>query len=111
MPGYEAERADFERYDAISASPAATESVHPPRAMTFEGWDIGRIVGRAGDRAFHKNVVRAALEVFTHDMPPGRVVVKQLSLRRPREKRGAAEFSRAPVSIGFILRRRTNEQK
>lgn len=62
----------------ISASPAATESVRPPRAMTFEGSDIGRIVGRAGDRAFHKKVVRAALEMFTHDMPPGRVVVKQL---------------------------------
>jgi hypothetical protein len=62
----------------ISASPAATESVRPPRAMTFEGSDIGRIVGRAGDRAFHKSVVRAALEMFTHDMPPGRVVVKQL---------------------------------
>jgi D-proline reductase (dithiol) PrdB len=62
----------------ISASPAATESVRPPRAMTFEGSEIGRIVGRAGDRASHKKVVRAALEMFTHDMPPGRVVVKQL---------------------------------
>lgn len=62
----------------ISASPAATESVRPPRAMTFEGSEIGRIVGRAGDRAFHKKVVRAALEMFTHDMPPGRVVVKQV---------------------------------
>ena len=37
----------------ISASPAATESVRPPRAMTFEGCEIGRIVGRAGDRAMH----------------------------------------------------------
>ncbi|MGZ8868696.1 MAG: glycine/sarcosine/betaine reductase selenoprotein B family protein [Thermoanaerobaculia bacterium] len=62
----------------ISASPAATESVRPPRAMTFEGSEIGRIVGRAGDRASHRKVVRAALEMFTHDMPPGRVVVKQL---------------------------------
>lgn len=62
----------------ISASPAATESVRPPRAMTFEGCEIGRIVGRAGQRDFHKKVVRAALEMFTHDMPPGRVVAKQL---------------------------------
>ena len=62
----------------ISASPAATESVRPPRAMTFEGSGIGRIVGRAGQRAMHKKVVRAALEMFTHDMPPGRVVTKQL---------------------------------
>lgn len=62
----------------ISASPAATESVRPPRAMTFDGSDIGRIVGRAGDRETHRKVVRAALEMFTHDMPPGRVVVKQL---------------------------------
>jgi D-proline reductase (dithiol) PrdB len=62
----------------ISASPAATESVRPPRAMTFDGSEIGRIVGRAGDRPFHKKVLRAALEMFTHDMPPGRVVVKGL---------------------------------
>jgi D-proline reductase (dithiol) PrdB len=62
----------------ISASPAATESVRPPRGMTFEGCDIGRIVGRAGERAFHRNVVKAALEMFTHDSPPGRVVVKQI---------------------------------
>jgi len=62
----------------ISASPAATESVRPPRAMTFDGAEIGRIVGRAGDRAGHKAVVRAALEMFTHDTPPGRVVTKNV---------------------------------
>ncbi|HWS71071.1 MAG TPA: hypothetical protein VN605_03110, partial [Thermoanaerobaculia bacterium] len=62
----------------ISASPAATESVRPPRAMTFDGTAIGRIIGPAGDRAFHKKVVRAALEMFTHDTPPGRVVTKQV---------------------------------
>ena len=60
----------------ITASPAATESVRPPRAMTFDGSEIGRIVGRAGDREFHKKVVRAALEMFTHDTPPGKVVTK-----------------------------------
>lgn len=60
----------------ISASPAATESVRPPRAMTFEGAAIGRIVGRAGDREQHKRVVRAALQMFTHDTPPGSVVSK-----------------------------------
>ena len=58
----------------ISASPAATESVRPPRAMTFDGAEIGRIVGRAGDRAGHKRIVRAALEMFTRDTPPGKVV-------------------------------------
>lgn len=62
----------------ISASPAATESVRPPRAMTFEGSDIGRVIGRAGDREFHKKVVRAALEMFTHDTPPGKVVTKTI---------------------------------
>lgn len=62
----------------ISASPAATESVRPPRAMTFEGCEIGRIAGRAGDRPFHKQVLRAALEMFTHDTPPGRVVLKNI---------------------------------
>jgi D-proline reductase (dithiol) PrdB len=62
----------------ISASPAATESVRPPRAMTYEGAEIGRIVARAGDREHAKKVVRAALEMFTHDMPPGRVVTKRL---------------------------------
>jgi D-proline reductase (dithiol) PrdB len=62
----------------ISASPAATESVRPPRAMTWEGAQIGRIVGRAGEREQHKRVVRAALEMFTHDTPPGRVVVKNV---------------------------------
>jgi D-proline reductase (dithiol) PrdB len=60
----------------ITASPAATESVRPPRAMTFDGSEIGRIVGRAGDRQFHRKVVRAALEMFTHDTPPGKVITK-----------------------------------
>lgn len=62
----------------ISASPAATESVRPPRAMTFDGSEIGRIVGRAGDRETAKRVVRAALQMFTHDTPPGRVVTKNV---------------------------------
>ena len=62
----------------LSASPAATESVRPPRAMTFEGSAIGRIIGRAGDREFHRKVIRAALEMFTHDTPPGKVVVKNI---------------------------------
>lgn len=62
----------------ISASPAATESVRPPRAMTFKDAAIGRVVGRAGDRELHKKVVRAALEMFTHDVPPGRVVMKNV---------------------------------
>lgn len=62
----------------ISASPAATESVRPPRAMTFDGAGIGRIVGRAGDREQHRLVVRTALELFTQDMPPGRVVLKSV---------------------------------
>jgi D-proline reductase (dithiol) PrdB len=60
----------------ISASPAATESVRSPRAMTWDGIAIGRIVGRAGDREQHKKVVRAALELFTQDTPPGRVVTR-----------------------------------
>jgi len=63
----------------ISASPAATESVRPPRAMTFEGSDIGRVVGRAGDRDGHRKVVRAALEMFMHDTPPGKVVTKSIT--------------------------------
>lgn len=62
----------------ISASPAATESVRPPRAMTFDGSDIGRIAGRAGASGFHKRVVRAALEMFMHDTPPGKVVTRQV---------------------------------
>jgi D-proline reductase (dithiol) PrdB len=62
----------------ISASPAATESIRPPRAMTFDGTGIGRIVGAAGDREFHKRVVRTALEMFTQVTPPGRVVTKTI---------------------------------
>jgi len=62
----------------ISASPAATESVRPPRAMTWDGVGIGRIVGRANDRGHHKKVVSAALSMFRHDVPPGRVVLKTL---------------------------------
>jgi hypothetical protein len=46
--------------------------------MTFDGTAIGRIIGRAGDRQFHKRVVRAALEMFTHDTPPGKVVKKEI---------------------------------
>jgi D-proline reductase (dithiol) PrdB len=63
----------------LSASPAATESVRPPRAMTFEGSAVGRIIGRAGDREFHKKVVRAGLELFTHDTPPGKVVTRGIA--------------------------------
>lgn len=63
----------------ISASPAATESVKPPRAMTWEGAEIGRIVGRANEREQHKAVLRAALSMFTHDTPPGKVVRKVIS--------------------------------
>lgn len=62
----------------ISASPAATESIRPPRAMTFPGTEIGRVIGRAGERDRHRRVVRAALEMFTHDTPPGRVVTKNV---------------------------------
>ncbi|GAC1402805.1 MAG: D-proline reductase (dithiol) protein PrdB [Thermoanaerobaculia bacterium] len=62
----------------ISASPAATESVRPPRAMTFDASGIGRVVGRAGARDFHRKVVRAALEMFMHDTPPGKVVTKRI---------------------------------
>ena len=58
----------------IIASPASTESVRPPRAVTWSGAGIGRVVGAAGDRAFHRKVVRAALEMFSRDAPPGRVV-------------------------------------
>lgn len=60
----------------ISASPAATGSVRPPRAMTFDGSAIGRIVGRAGDREQARKVLRTALEMFTQDVPPGRVVTR-----------------------------------
>lgn len=62
----------------ISASPAATEAIRPPRAMTWEGSAIGRILGHAGDKEQQKNVLKAALTMFTHDMPPGKVVTRQL---------------------------------
>lgn len=62
----------------ITASPAATESIRPPRAMTFEGSSIGHVVGRAGERNVHRRVVMSALGMFTHDVPPGRVVSKQV---------------------------------
>lgn len=60
----------------ISASPAATESVRPPRAMTWDGVAIGRIMGTAGDRPHHNQVMRAALSLFTETTPPGKVVSK-----------------------------------
>ncbi len=62
----------------ITASPAATESVRPPRAMTFDGSEIGRVIGRAADREFHRKVVGAALEMFTQDTPPGKVITKMI---------------------------------
>lgn len=62
----------------ISASPAATESVRAPRAMTWEGVAIGRVMGRAGHREQHTKVLRAALELVRHDTPPGRVVLKAI---------------------------------
>lgn len=62
----------------ISASPAATESIKPPRAMTWPGAEIGRIVGRPGDRETARKVVAAALEMFLQDVPPGRVVTREI---------------------------------
>lgn len=60
----------------ISANPGATESVKPPRGMTFSGTGVGKIVGTAGDREMHKKVLKAALECFTENVPPGKVVEK-----------------------------------
>ncbi len=63
----------------ISASPDATQSVRPPRAMTFDGTEIGRILGAANDREMHRKVMRAALEMFTQDTPPGKVVSRSIT--------------------------------
>jgi len=46
--------------------------------MTWEGVAIGRILGRAGDKVHQKKVLKAALSMFTHDTPPGKVVVRQI---------------------------------
>ena len=46
--------------------------------MTFEGTAIGRILGRAGDKQHQKEALKAALSMFTHDTPPGKVVTKQI---------------------------------
>ncbi len=62
----------------ISASPDATQSVRPPRAMTFNGTGIGKIIGPANDRETHRKVLRAALSMFTEDTPPGKVVTRTL---------------------------------
>lgn len=62
----------------ISASPAATESIRPPRGMTWEGVEIGRILGKAGDREHQKKVLRAALQMFTETVTPGKVAVRQI---------------------------------
>lgn len=62
----------------ISASPDATQSVRPPRAMTFDETEIGRIMGPANDRAMHKKVMLAALSMFTQDTPPGKVVSRAI---------------------------------
>lgn len=58
----------------ISASPAETEAVKPPRGVTFKETGIGRIIGGAGDRELHKRLIKAALETFLQDTPPGKVV-------------------------------------
>ncbi|HXI13889.1 MAG TPA: glycine/sarcosine/betaine reductase selenoprotein B family protein [Thermoanaerobaculia bacterium] len=62
----------------ISASPAATEAIRPPRAMTWEGVAIGRILGRSSEKVHQKSVLKAALTMFTHDTPPGKVVTKEI---------------------------------
>lgn len=58
----------------ISASPAATESVRPPRAVTWDGAAIGRILGSADDAETARHVLRGAIDLFHHSPPPGRVV-------------------------------------
>lgn len=62
----------------ITASPPATESSRPPRAMTWDGIEIGKLVGSAGDRSWHRRVVRAALGLLTQDTRPGRCVTCRL---------------------------------
>jgi D-proline reductase (dithiol) PrdB len=62
----------------ISASPAATESIRPPRAMTWDGAAIGRILGAPQQREQHEKVLRSALQMFTEDVPPGKVVSRRL---------------------------------
>jgi hypothetical protein len=46
--------------------------------MTWDGAAIGRILGPAGARETHKRVLKAALSMLAHDMPPGRVVAAQV---------------------------------
>jgi len=58
----------------ISASPAATESIRPPRAVAFSTSSIGRVIGAANDREQHRTLVLEALQMFRRDLPPGRVV-------------------------------------
>lgn len=62
----------------ISASPAATESIRPPRGMTWDGVEIGRILGNPGDREHHKKVLRAALRMVAEGSTPGKVVTRPI---------------------------------
>jgi hypothetical protein len=45
--------------------------------VTFEGCEIGRVVGRACD-ATPRRKSRAALQMFTHHTLPGRMVTKNV---------------------------------
>jgi D-proline reductase (dithiol) PrdB len=63
----------------ISANPTATESVRPPRGMTWSGAQIGRVVGRVNDRETHKRVLKTALSMLTHATPPGKVISREIS--------------------------------
>ena len=71
--------------------------------MTFDGSEIGRIVGRAGDRAFHRKVVKAALEMFTHDTPPGKVVTKEVREEVVMSRTTRRAFAKAVAAAGAAL--------
>jgi D-proline reductase (dithiol) PrdB len=67
---------------AITVSPEATASMHVSRALYPEGFVLGRVVGPPHQRAVHRAVVLAALELFTADPHPGRITTRRFEAAR-----------------------------
>jgi hypothetical protein len=88
---------------SLSMIPQFTASVGAPRVAGIE-FPFGQPLGLPGDRAFQRDVLRAALEVVSLARAPGTVV--QLPFEWPQSPREAGGEPPVPPPIVQLLKRR-----
>jgi hypothetical protein len=58
----------------ITVSPEASRQMRPPRALYPKDFQIGNSLGRPGQRALQKQVLRDALLMLTEPAHPGEII-------------------------------------